>query len=527
MDIFQFAEIDKFLIYFKPLSQYGKTNFNKRKLYFDLNKLNDIYNLIDILKDFCSSNPQLVTHIENYLKKIQIIDIGNEYNFSDIFLIKKLLINYTKILDKLPDDIKDIFQLKFNSHELLDLLLKDNSQNETFYISVAFSDELANIRNQIAEIDIQIAQHKNKVIEDINQNYNLNFIYQDFVVIPTSKVKDLTTTQFHFEPYDNEHLIAKINYPKEFFDLLQTRENLTEKEQNIVNQIIREISDKIKSENDNLIHYIKAITNFDILLAKAKLALEFNLIRPTLLKNNSKISIKNGYFIPLKERCKKNNTVYTHLTVEFNHKVNIINGSNMGGKTILLKTILFLQILAQLGFFVPCDIFETVLFEHLGYIGETENQNYEGLSSFGIEITSFNENEKHFNKINLLIIDEFARTTNSIEAKAILNSIIEYITNNPNCYAFISTHFMDLHRFENVGYYRMKGLNYEEYQKSYISENLTLNERIKLLNAFMQYEVLKNDDQKPILDALKISSILGINKKILELTNKYIERGDE
>ncbi len=77
MDIFQFAEIDKFLTYFKPLSQYGIINFSKRKLYYDLNKLNDIYNSIEIIINFCNSNPQKVTQVENYLKKIQIIHIGD------------------------------------------------------------------------------------------------------------------------------------------------------------------------------------------------------------------------------------------------------------------------------------------------------------------------------------------------------------------------------------------------------------------------------------------------------------------
>lgn len=526
MDIFEFAEIDEFLKYFKPLSQYAKINFNKRKIFVNIDILQNEYNLINTLIDFIKYSQSQVSLIENSLKKISIINISDNYSFTDIYLVKKFLANFQKIYLALPNDIKEKFGFFFVSDELLYYLSLGNENSDNFYISSNYDNELKSLRAKIAGVDEKIKNLKNDIINKILKDFNLDFRYSDFLVVNNNIAKKLDKNIFFFEPFDGDNIIVKINYPEDYFNLLDNREIFSTQEQNIVNKIINEISSRIYEHNEHLKKYISIITKFDIILAKARLAIDFNLNKPNV-NTHSSITIKNGIFYPLKEKCIKKNIKYTPLTANFDYRINIINGSNMGGKTIFLKTLSFLQLLAQMGFYVPAEKFETIIFNSFGYIGDISESNIEGLSSFGLEINNFNQIEKNFHHINLLIMDEFARTTNSIEAKALLNAIVEYLSQNKNCYVFISTHFMDLNKLPNIKFYKMKGLNYQEFKKVYIDKDLSLDQRITLINSFMTYEIEENTKYKPIYDALNIAKILGLNQQILELAKNNIERSYE
>ena len=119
----------------------------------------------------------------------------------------------------------------------------------------------------------------------------------------------------------------------------------------------------------------------------------------------------------------------------------------MGGKTILLKTVLFCQLLAQRGLFVPAENFSTVVFQSINLIGNDLSDAYNGLSSFGDEIMNLVESENRDK--TLYIVDEFARTTNSTEGKALYSALLQWFTENGRIYSFSSTHQENLPDLEN------------------------------------------------------------------------------
>ena len=86
---------------------------------------------------------------------------------------------------------------------------------------------------------------------------------------------------------------------------------------------------------------------------------------------------------------------YTPLDAVLDANVTVIFGSNMGGKTVALKSFAFLQACAQTGLFVPAVRFETRLFKHFHYLGEgAAKEETQGLSGFGFEIRQFVEASK-------------------------------------------------------------------------------------------------------------------------------------
>jgi DNA mismatch repair ATPase MutS len=180
-------------------------------------------------------------------------------------------------------------------------------------------------------------------------------------------------------------------------------------------------------------------------------------------------------------------------------------------------------LLSQMGFWVPAEAYQTSVFENINYIGEDLSEKVEGLSSFGFEIHNLSNAIKNFDTNTLLLIDEFAKTTNSIEAKAIIAAMLKSFSQKGNVYSFVSTHFMELPEFEKVSFYKMKGLNYSEYEKYYNKEKqYSLHERIKLINTFMHYEIIKTGNKDRTYDAIKIADTLGLNEEIITYTKEYL-----
>jgi len=82
---------------------------------------------------------------------------------------------------------------------------------------------------------------------------------------------------------------------------------------------------------------------------------------------------------------------------------------------------------------------------------------------------------------------------------------------------------MELPEFEKVSFYKMKGLDYAAYKKYYNKEKqYSLHERIKLINTFMRFEIIKTDNKDKTYDAIKIADILGLNDEIIKYTKAYL-----
>jgi hypothetical protein len=92
--------------------------------------------------------------------------------------------------------------------------------------------------------------------------------------------------------------------------------------------------------------------------------------KPDLSKKGENMEVINGQYLPLANKCAEMGTVYTPLNAKFDTKTIVVTGSNMGGKTMLLKTIGFMQVLTQMGFYIPAKKFKTAVFENIHYIGE-------------------------------------------------------------------------------------------------------------------------------------------------------------
>jgi DNA mismatch repair protein MutS2 len=526
--LLRFAGLDLFLEEFQPLTPEGKRAKEEYRLFYNRKELEKAFTALEKVIQFRRTNPSDTDKIEYHLKRIPLIHkrfVKGELR-SELHSIKKFLHNYKAVSERLDPSLKSEMALTYNPEKLLKRLGYDTDQDERFFVHDSFSPDLKQLREEIGSLNRKVSDLREQKLAQIRKETSLDFRFSDFLVI-SEKVLPLSWDDFLFaEPYDSSSLIVKPLLGREFQEKHKSLSELLIKEKELENGILESLAEEVEQERENIELCSRSICSFDILLARASMAIRYDSVRPNF-HTDANLKVCNLHLIPLEKQCNAEKVRYSSLTALFDARHIVISGSNMGGKTVVLKSILFAQLLAQMGFFIPCERFDTVIFESFNLIGDKIDSGKNGLSSFGEEIMSLIKARKQGK--TLYIIDEFARTTNSREAFALTGALLEHFSEQIDIWSFSSTHQEELPLLENVSYWMMKGLDYMKYGEYFHKDfKGDLQERIALINNYMDYRIEPiSDNSVKSRDALKIADILGLDSDLIEYAKKYIEKQEK
>jgi len=256
---------------------------------------------------------------------------------------------------------------------------------------------------------------------------------------------------------------------------------------------------------------LHSVAYLDLVIAKAKQAISLNLVKPVISEENTSYT---GLFNPqIKEVLASQNKLFQPIDIELFKAPCLITGVNMGGKTVLLKTIALSQHLFQYGFYVPAKEARIAIVDQVVTSMGDDQSELSGLSSFASEMMNINEIVRlsRSKTRSLVLIDELARTTNPEEGKAIVNATLDLLNKN-KVRSLITTHYSGLRW--NGRKLSVKGLSTEK-----ITEPLTLQN----INNYMDYSLMENDNQAPTHQALQIAQLLGVDQELLDSAGQYLE----
>ncbi len=188
---------------------------------------------------------------------------------------------------------------------------------------------------------------------------------------------------------------------------------------------------------------MEAMESLDFIFAKAKLSVDMKAI-PASMNTERYIRIDNGRHPLLKP------TECVPLNFELG-KGNfgiVITGPNTGGKTVTLKTVGLLQLMAQSGLHVPCD--DAVLCMNnlvLCDIGDGQSIT-ENLSTFSSHITNIINILNYADKESLVLLDELGSGTDPAEGMGIAISILEELRHK-GCLFVATTHYPEVKEYAN------------------------------------------------------------------------------
>lgn len=528
--IWEFAELESVYAKYRPLTPYGRASKERRELFDSAEKLAAEYDAVETALAFIKKSPSCADKAEFHLKNIPLIEVerGPRPDLSEIFLYKKMLYHIGGLAGTMPQEMRRMCGLHWRSEKLLERLQLGGG-GETFYLADSYLPRLKKIRLGLRALDRALEAECKRQCAVLKARFGLDFSDRQFLLLPDRKAAALKHGGLLFmERYDSERMLAKPVLSEKQLALSAEHEKLVRSEKEAERTVLTLLAARLREEKAALAGYAAAIERLDTVLAKARLAQSLGLKRPHFASPGSALKIRAGRLLPLQWALEEKRLGYTPLSFDFaGGSVSVISGSNMGGKTVVLKTVAQLQLLAQCGFFVPAEDFRTICFSGLHYVGYGAQAQAGGLSSFGQELHSFMSAYARKDRPALFLLDEFARTTNADEASALLSAIVRAFVQDRETYAFLSTHFSDLKAGPGVCFYRMRGLDSPALRKTRSAYGGDLPSLLKAINRHMRYELRRDSGTTKIYDALKVAVMLGFDRDITARALKFMEEKNE
>lgn len=243
---------------------------------------------------------------------------------------------------------------------------------------------------------------------------------------------DRRQTLVNSERYTTEELIA---FEKE---IVSAKEKLERLER----EIFKGITEKMGELSSNIQFLADSLSIIDALQSLAWVSYQDNFTRPNL-RNEKTLVLKQAWH-PLIKQIIKDQFVCHDINLTEEIPFGLITGPNMAGKTTVMREVAIIQILAQVGSFVPAKVAELNLCDFLFSRLGASDDILKGQSTFMVEMSETAEILRHATDKSLVILDEVGRGTSTYDGLSIAWAIVEHLVHNTQCFALFATHYHEL-----------------------------------------------------------------------------------
>jgi DNA mismatch repair protein MutS2 len=221
-----------------------------------------------------------------------------------------------------------------------------------------------------------------------------------------------------------------------------------------IHRILLEMTRQIGANAEAILAAANTLAELELQFAKARFAEDYNCVAVVLSEgdpdsattSNAASLLLHRARHPLLERnlkLKKAKIIPVTIELEGAHRQLVITGPNTGGKTVSLKTLGLLALMAQSGIPVPADRAEMPVFDAiLADIGDYQSIE-QNLSTFSAHVTNIDFISKTATQNSLVLLDELGSATDPEEGAALAVAIAEHFR-QVGCMIVISTHHTSL-----------------------------------------------------------------------------------
>lgn len=375
-------------------------------------------------------------------------------------------------------------------------------------ISDTASTKLRDIRRSKKQIELEI---RNKLSDIIHSNTYGKYIQDRVVTVRNGRfvvpVMNEYRSQIKGFIHDMSQSGATVYIePMAVFDMNNKLNELEIDEEREIEHILENLSSLLFPIYGNLRQDIELISKLDFINSKAKLSLELDCSEPQIgdyinligarhpIIDKTKVVPINIYIGEFEEQ-----------TIKSDFKTLVITGPNTGGKTVTLKTVGLLTLMAQSGLNISCKEGSTIkVFDNVfADIGD-EQSIEESLSTFSSHMKNIAHILDNFTDESLILVDELGSGTDPVEGASLAISLLE--------------------EFHNAGAFTLATTHYHEIKEYCISHdgfmNCSLEFDLKTLKP--TYHLLMGIPGKS--NAFEISEKLGISDYIINRAKDLIDK---
>jgi len=362
----------------------------------------------------------------------------------------------------------------------------------------------------LRQIRFDIAAYRKRIkrsLEEMMKREDLQALFQEkLITIRNGRyvlpIKSEFKNQMEGIVHDHSHSKMTIFLePLEVVEYNNELSMLLEDERQEERRILSGLTTQIGEFHQELLRDLEILGEIDLLYAKVKLSQKLGGVNP-LVNRNGMVRLQ-GARHPLLSMKEGDRTVPIDIDLGGYSKALIISGANAGGKTVALKTLGLLSLMAQSGMHIPAVEGSEIPLYHSIFADIGDEQNIrENLSTFSAHILSLIRILEKSDEFSLVLLDEVGAGTNSKEGSALAIGVLDYLIDK-GATVVVTTHLDELKAY---GY-----LNKGATNVSVAFDSETLEPR---------YGLIYGDSGSS--NAFLVAEKLGFPGAVLDLATKYL-----
>ena len=360
----------------------------------------------------------------NSLKRAEsggILSPGELMSIASLLRVFQSLIDWREHSADIPTVLNDGFESIYTNKYLLDKITQAIISEEE--ISDHASPTLYDIRRKIASAQNRVRDRLEKIIKSPSHQKNLQdaiVTIRDgrFVVPVKQEMRSALPGLVHDTSSSGQTVFVE---PMEVVEANNEIKVLKSKEKAEIERILAELSSEAGDYATQIITSFELCVGLNLIFAKAKLGFDMDAVIPEITDNGITDLKKARH--PLLDKHK---VVPTDIYIGKDFDTLIITGPNTGGKTVSIKTLGLLTLMAQCGLMVSASsessisVFDEILCD----IGD-EQSIEQSLSTFSAHMTNIISIMKKVTDRSLILLDELGAGTDPVEGAALAIAILE------------------------------------------------------------------------------------------------------
>ncbi len=306
--------------------------------------------------------------------------------------------------------------------------------------------------------NLEVTERERVGVANLKVGYNKTFGY--YISMPRSKASQAPDNYQRKQTLTNEERYITSELKERETRILTAKDDL----HNLEYEIFTEIRNKVGEEAPAIRRIAKAIAAIDVLAGLAEIAVYQNYCRPQMVEGREifilegrhpvvEQSLGDGFFVPNSTNMGNSNANIAHNNgnkSENSPDLIILTGPNASGKSCYLRQVGLIQLMAQIGSFVPATEAKLAIsdriFTRVGAVDDLAT----GQSTFMVEMNETANILNHATTKSLILLDEIGRGTATFDGLAIAWSVAEYLATEIQARTIFATHYHELNELASI-----------------------------------------------------------------------------